>query len=116
MVEEIVPIAFFAFVAFMAVGITKTISDGRTRRRLIESGASPELAAAIVAPPSGDPGLHESLKWGLVMGAVGLALVLIQFLPYRPTDPITYGVVLLFASAGLLGYYAAARRMVARAR
>jgi hypothetical protein len=116
MFDDLVPIAFFAFVAFGAIGIAKTISDGRTRRRLIEAGASPELAAAIVSPPSGDPGLHESLKWGLVMGAVGLALVIIQFLPYQPSDPIVYGLVLLFAAAGLLGYYVAARRIMARAR
>ncbi len=45
---SMVPIAFFLSVTFILVGITKVLSDGRTRRRLIEAGATPELARAIV--------------------------------------------------------------------
>ena len=114
MIGEIVPIALFLSVAFAIVGVTKIISDGRTRRRLIEAGATPELVAAIAAAPSQDPGLYGSLKWGLVIGAVGLALVIIQFLPYDEDEPIVYGLILLFGAAGLLAYYAAARRLARR--
>ena len=86
----LVPIAFFLSVSFILVGITKVISDGRTRRRLIEAGASPELARAIVAAPKDDPGLYSALRWGILTGAVGLALILIQFLPYRSDEPIVF--------------------------
>ncbi len=107
-----VPIAFLLSVAFILVGITKVFSDGRTRRRLIEAGASPELARAIVAAPKDDPGLYSALRWGMLTGAVGLALILIQFLPFRSEEPIVLGVILVFAAAGLLGYYVSARRLV----
>src|SRR6266704_5211896 len=107
----LVPLAFFVTVAFTLVGITTVISDGRTRRLLIKSGAAPELARAIGAAPTDDPGLHSALKWGLVTGAVGLALILIQFLPYRSEDPIVLGVILVFLAAGLLAYYVTARRL-----
>ncbi len=108
----LVPIAFLLSLAFAFVGVTKIISDGRTRRRLIEAAATPELARAITAAPKDDAGLYGALKWGLVTGAVGLALILIQFLPYRSNEPIALGVILVFAAAGLLAYYATARRLV----
>ena len=47
--------------------------------------------------------------------AVGLAFVILQFLPYRDDDPIMFGVVLLFLGIGLLIYYATARRMLGAA-
>lgn len=108
----LVPIAFLLSVAFTLVGVTKIISDGRTRRRLIEARATPELAQAIVVAPKDDPGLYGALKWGILMGSVGLALILIQFLPYRSDEPIVLGVILVFAAAGLLGYYVGARRLL----
>jgi hypothetical protein len=46
-----------------------------------------------------------------VVGAIGLALIVVQFLPYQPDDPIALGVVLVFGAAGLLGYYVASRRL-----
>lgn len=107
----LVPIALFLSVAFVLVGMTRIISDGSTRRRLIRTGATPELARAIMAAPRNDPGLYGALKWGLVTGAVGLALILIQFLPYRSSDPIVLGVVFLFAGGALLAYYAIVRRL-----
>jgi uncharacterized protein DUF6249 len=108
----LVPIAFLLSVAFALVAVTKVISDGRTRRRLIEAGATPELAQAIAVAAKDDPGLYGALKWGILTGAVGLALILIQFLPYRSDDPIVLGVILVFAAAGLLAYYVSARRLV----
>jgi uncharacterized protein DUF6249 len=108
----LVPVAFLVTIAFTLVTVTSIISEGRTRRRLIEAGAAPELARAIGAAPKDDPGLYGALKWGIVTGSVGVALILIQFLPYRSDQPIVLGVILLFAGAGLLAYYASARRLV----
>ena len=112
--DTLVPLGLFAMIAFIIVGLTKVIFDGRIRRRLIETGATPELAKAIAGTPEDDPGLYGALKWGLLTGAIGLALIVIQFLPYRPDDPIMLGVVLLFAAGGLLGYYVVARRLASR--
>jgi len=114
LVPLVVPVAALLSLAFVIVGVTRVVVEGRTRRRLIEAGANPEVAAAIVAPVRSDPGLHGALKWGLVTGAVGLALVVIQFIPYGPDDPIVFGLVLVFGAAGLLAYYASARRIASR--
>jgi hypothetical protein len=115
LVQLVVPLAFFASLAFTVVGVTKLITDSRVRRRLVEANASPETAAAVLAPLPADPGLLGALKWGLVTLAVGAALIVVQFLPYRPDEPIVLGVVLVFAAAGLLAYYARAKRPAARA-
>jgi hypothetical protein len=112
--DTLVPLGLFAMIAFIIVGLTKVIYEGRVRRRLIDTGATPELARAIVGSPQSNLELYGALKWGLVTGAIGLALIVIQFLPYRPEDPIMLGVILLFAAAGLLGYYVVARRLASR--
>jgi hypothetical protein len=112
--ETLVPLGAFAMIAFIIVGVTRIVSDGRVRRRLIEASATPEFAKAIVGTPRYDAELYGALKWGILTGAIGLALIVIQFLPYRPEEPITLGVILLFAASGLLGYYVIARRLVSR--
>ena len=43
----------------------------------------------------------------MLVGAGGLGLVVVQFMPYGPNQPIVYGTVLLFAAAGLLCLVAA---------
>ena len=108
---SLVPIVFLLTVAFTLVGLAKVISDLRIRRRLIDAEAAPELARVIAGAPKEDPGLYSTLKWGMVLGAVGLGLILIQFLPYRSGEPIVLGFILVFAAAGLLAYYATARRL-----
>ena len=114
MVEIIVPLGFFVSIAYATVGVTRAITDSRVRRRLLESNASVELAAAVVAPPRREPVLGETLKWGMLIGAVGLALILLQFLPFDPDDPIATGILLVSAALALLGYYGTARRLTQR--
>lgn len=112
MVEIIVPLGLFFSLAYAMVGVTRAITDSRVRRRLLESNTSPELAAAIVAPPHREPVLGDTLKWGLVVGAVGVALIVLQFLPFDADDPIASGILMLSAAIALLGYYRVARRMI----
>lgn len=112
--DTLVPIGLFMALVFIIVGVTKIVSDGRTRRRLIDANVSPELAKAITTTPHDDPGLYGALKWGLVTGTIGIALIIIQFLPHRSGDPIVLGVILVFAAAGLLGYYVIAKRLASQ--
>ena len=107
--STVVPVAFFLAISYILVGVTRAIADGRTRRRLIEAGANPELARTLVPAPSADPGA-DTLKWGLMLGALGVGLVVVQFLPFDRDQPIVLGIILIFASAGLLTAYALGRR------
>ena len=109
--ETLVPIALFIAFTFTVVSVTRIVSEGRTRRRLIEGGNSPEVLRALTAAGQQDAGLHNALKWGLVMLALGVALIVVQFIPYGPDEPIAFGIVLVFVALGLLAYYAVGRRM-----
>lgn len=110
MLDDLVPLALFASLAYIIVATARIVSDGRTRRRLIDTGASPELASAVTATKE-RASIYESLRWGLVLGALGLGLIVVHFLPYGSDEPIAFGVVLLFAAAGLLTYSIVARRL-----
>jgi hypothetical protein len=96
-----VPLGFFGAIAF----ITKVISDNRTRRRILEARPSEGLARALLSGRRPDPSAMSALKWGLVAGAIGLSLVLIDALAMDEENPVTYGIILLAAGGGLVGYY-----------
>ena len=113
-VEIVVPVAFFVFLAFVIVGVTRAVSDGMTRRRLVQANASPEFARVVLARDA-ETARRDALKYGMLVGAGGLGLVVVQFMPYGPNQPIVYGTVLLFAAAGLLAYYGVGRRVARRA-
>ena len=108
-VEIVVPIAFFVFLAFVIVGVTRAVTDATTRRRLVQANASPEFARVVLARDA-EAARRDALKYGLLIGAVGVGLVVVQFMPYGPNQPVVYGTVLLFAAAGLLAYYGVTRR------
>ena len=98
---------WFAVAALMLIGFMGLA---------IDAGTAPELARVIAGAPKEDPGLFATLKWGIVTGTVGLGLIVVQFLPYRPDEPIVLGLLLVFTALGLLGYYASARRLLRATR
>lgn len=112
--DELVPIILFICMTVAVVGVAKLMSDARTRRMqmLLERGVTSEEAAELLASLR-DAGQQASLRWGLVALAVGLALVIVQFLPYGAGEPFVYGLVLVFGAAGLLSSYFLARRRAA---
>lgn len=105
MEDVLVPAIIFLSIA----AIVKIISDNRTKRKLIDGGVSEEFARTIFAGQQ-DPTAWAALKWGLVVMGLGVALVIVQFLPYDFEEPIAYGLMFLLAGAGLLIYYAIARQ------
>lgn len=104
MEDILVPIALFIAFFGTIVAITKTISDNRTKRRLIDAGVSEEFVEALFTQRR-DPDTWTALKWGLVVVGLGLALVIVQFLPYDFEEPIAYGLMFLFGGGGLLLYH-----------
>jgi hypothetical protein len=108
--ETLVPLGLFVSLAVVLIGLAKILSDGRTRRRLIEAGVTAEVVRAVTPAVRDDLGVYSALKWGAVIVAAGLALVVIQFLPYREDAPIVPGILLVFVGAALLIYWAFVRR------
>jgi hypothetical protein len=113
MAGELVPIVTVVVFFWGLVAIVRIIAEGRLRRRILETNASPELVAAMAITPKRDPGLVASLKWGIVMTAVAVAIMTVGY--YNLEETFGFGVVLLGAGIGLLIYYAIAKRQYDRA-
>lgn len=109
MSEEPLIVAMVFVPAFAGmVAVTRIVSDNRTRRKLVEAHASEQVIHALYMRRTRDPDVFASLKWGLVSVGIGLALLVIQMLPYEFDEPIAYGLMFSFAGAGLLAFYAIA--------
>lgn len=94
-----------------AIYVIKTISDNRIRRRLIESGQVDEkIKYLYFTAQNADPAYFSSVKWGLILIALGLALFLQQFLPYRFDDELTFGMMFLLAGIAFIVYYFLAKK------
>jgi hypothetical protein len=101
--------SFFVFI----LAITKVLSDNWTKRKLVEARVSDDVVRTLFRKAS-DPELFAALKWGIVLVALGLGLMVSQYLPARFEEPLAWGVVLVFGGAGLLAYYAVARALLRR--
>lgn len=99
-------IAFFAAVV-MVVGIIAFIIiqsfNYRLKKRIIDSGPVDEDAVKFVSKLS-NPN-SEQLKWGCIIFAAGLGLVVNHFIPMEENSGLGYGIEAMFVAAGFLAYY-----------
>ncbi|UCD94494.1 MAG: hypothetical protein JSU69_00120 [Candidatus Zixiibacteriota bacterium] len=103
---EILPV----FIVFPTMYfIIKVIFEYFTRKRLIEKGLVGDEVKGLFEFGTARY-LPSSLKWGLVLTLVGVALVVMRAISEYVPDEIVFGVVLIAAGAGLLIYYFAAAK------
>lgn len=108
MSKELIPIiilpAFFMMIAY----ITAVISNNSARRTAINSKLSSDLVEKLfLAKPVSDT--ENVLKHGLVGVFIGLAFICIHILRLNADEPMTYGMLFLFAGGGMLSYYTLAK-------
>lgn len=96
--EFLIPIAFF----YMVVLIVKYVIDNKTRRMLIEKGMVDEKVKYLFK--NGTQPL-SSMKWGMVLVGIGLALLIGQIFRYDISEQATIGMMFLFAGIGFIIYY-----------
>ncbi|SDS93209.1 hypothetical protein SAMN05216490_2120 [Mucilaginibacter mallensis] len=100
-------VAVFLVVAIIVITIAWVIISWynfRLKKRIIESGPVNEEALGFLknlSPTSNT----ESLKWGCIIFAGGLGLVILQFIPYAEYSALPYGLEAMFIAAGFLTYY-----------
>jgi len=97
--EVFIPIAFFLAVAM----IVKIITDNRTRQKLIDKGMVDEKVKFLFLKGQEEP--MTSLKWGLVLIAIGIGLTLNMLFPSIAESPASIGIMFLFAGVAFIGYY-----------
>ena len=105
--EFLVPIAIFGVIGF----VIKTLSDNNVRKHLIDKGVSGEDAGKIL-PSVLEGSLPSSLKWGMVLIAIGLSFFIGELVPARDQELVTAAVMFISAGTGLLVYYAIGSKML----
>ncbi len=99
MEDIFVPLGLFGIMAYFFMHL----SDNKLRRYLVDKGLSPEAAQEFFKKPVQD-NVPSSLKWGLVLTAVGAAALL----GYSMGDgQEEYAVIFMLLAAGiaLIVYY-----------
>ncbi len=104
-----VPLIIFGFFAY----VIKILSDNRVRNRLIEKGILDEKVKFLYLDTFQKKNF-SSLKWGMVLIALGLALFIGEILPEDNQEEMTFGLMLLFAGIAFLIYYFLTKRMITK--
>lgn len=100
-------IIFFGVVAF----IVKIILEHQTRKKLIEKGMLDEKVKYLYADRP-ENRILLSLKWGMILIGIGLAIFIGQIVPPELEQEVTIGGMFVLAGLGLLIYYLIANKMV----
>lgn len=91
--------------------IVKIISDNRIRRMLIEKGDIDENIKYLFTDKNAYA-VPTSLKWGMVLVALGLAFLVSQFLPVRHDEAMLFALLFIFGGAALVAYYFIGKKML----
>ena len=113
-VNGLIAIIFF-FTSIMVIGGSAIIGRHRERMGMIEKGMKAEDIKAMFGRSFEEPHPLTSLKWGIVLVSVGLAVMLGLFLhsAYNYIEGgIFPGLVAVFGGAGLILFYFIANRKV----
>lgn len=97
--EAMGPIGFFIVVAI----IVQIIFDYKLKVRLIEKGLVDEKVKFLYQKHSGQP-VPSSLKWGMVLFGIGIAIIAGRFVPYDIADEVTIAGMFIMAGLALLIY------------
>jgi len=103
--DFLIPISIFFAIAY----IIKVISDNRLRHRLIERGQVDETVKDLFNENLELKAL-SSVKWGLVLIGIGLALFVGQMFPYDVREEMTIGSMFFLAGVGFLAFYFMAKK------
>lgn len=104
-------VVVFGFTAFMTIGIIKSITNYRLRKRMIDAGLVDEKHMELLKEGAKES-YYSSLKWGLIFFFSGVALILVNSLDLYYDSMAAYGIVISSASVGFLVYFAFMRREI----
>ena len=96
---------------FMVPIIIKLLSDNKTRRKLIEKGLVDEKVKYLFMDKPKEY-VSSSLKWGMVLIAIGLAVFVGQMAPKDLVEEVTIGAMFVFGGLALVIYYIIASRNI----
>ncbi len=101
----LISLSFFILVALIFYYHTTT--RHKQRMAMLEKGFSPEQIRSIAHRVFAGQSPLSSLKWGIIITAIGLAIIVGSFLHsvYNVDESIVGGVIFLFAGLALVIFY-----------
>lgn len=103
--QFLIPITLFVSIAYAI----KAVVDARVRRQLVQSNVSQDLVRSIVESEELRR-RHGSLRWGVVLAALGIGFALIEWLGWQEVTPGGVGLLLICTGIGNLVYWLLTRR------
>lgn len=103
--DILMPISVIGSLGFAVYWFTKTMTDYILKKKMIDKGFVNDTTQAIFKNQVSVDDKYTSLKWGLIVLAAGLALVVLEYIETRPDSPLPYGLFAVFVSIGFLVYY-----------
>jgi len=98
-----VAIMFVAIiVAVTRLGIS--IMDYRIKSRIIKSGLLDENAIKTFNKLVTNFSIN-SLKWGIILFFGGMGLIILEYVSYKPTSTLPYGIESVMIAFGFLSYF-----------
>jgi hypothetical protein len=112
MFAYLAPVFILGVIGYFILELVKVISENRLRHKLIDKGMVDEKVKLLLeSRPLAQ--FDSSLKWGIVLIAVGLAFLfaygIYHWVPSVIRDEITAGTVFFMAGLGMVVYYFIAR-------
>ncbi|SFR91836.1 hypothetical protein SAMN05216570_0612 [Dyella sp. OK004] len=105
MQQILVPLALFICVTYTI----KVLVEARLRHQLFKNNGSEELVRSILQAEQIQR-RHASLRWGLVLVALGIGFGLIQWFGWQEINPGVVAVLASVAGLGNLAFFAISRR------
>ena len=98
--EILIPISLF-YIVYL---IIKTVSDNRLRQKLIDKGLVDEKVKYLFVKNT-EMQPMPSLKWGIVLISIGIALFVNSMFPLLMEGPASFGFVSVLAGLAFIVYY-----------
>ncbi|KAA0069335.1 DUF6249 domain-containing protein [Rhodanobacter sp. T12-5] len=102
----LIPITLFICIAYAI----KVVMDAMVRRHMVNAGGSEELVNSLLR----DEELrrrHSSLRWGVVLLAVGVGFGLIQWFGWQQVTPGMIAVLAVVTGLGNLVFFTISRKL-----
>ena len=102
----LIPITLFICIAYAI----KVVMDAMVRRHMVNAGGSEELVNSLLRDEELRR-LHSSLRWGVVLLAVGVGFGLIQWFGWQQVTPGMIAVLAVVTGLGNLVFFTISRKL-----
>jgi hypothetical protein len=107
--DVLMPLAIMGSFGLALLFFTRAITDYILKKKMIEKGFVNDDTQAIFKRHT-EENKFSTLKWGLIILTGGIALIILEYVPYERESPLPYGIFAVAVSLGFLAYYFLVRK------